>query len=375
MSNRNYYEILGVTRSSDQEEIKKAYRKLAVQYHPDRNPNDSQSESKFKEATEAYEVLGDPKKRSQYDQLGHEAFQGARGGGGFNGFSGFSGFGDIFEGFEDLFEGFFGNRSPRSTRSQQRRGSDLQYHLEIDLEEAYFGKESKITIEREENCDRCEGKGTQFGKTPDPCHVCGGRGQISRSQGFLSFSSTCHKCNGTGVFIQNPCKSCHGKGKVNRHRTLSIKIPAGVDTGTRIKISQEGGEGSHGGPRGDLYVYLQIREDLFFTRDAGDLYCEIMIPMTRAALGTEILVPHINKQKIKLKIPHGTESNKIFRIRGKGFPQLNHYGTGDFLVKILVQTPKNLSSREKELLKELAQIRGEENESASLYEKIKNSLG
>ncbi len=373
-SKRDYYEVLEVDHNANQNDIKKAYRKLAIKYHPDKNPNNKEAEDKFKEATEAYEVLGDSTKRSQYDQFGHAGVSGT------SGFpsGGFSGFEDIFEGFEDLFEGFFGSRNRRgsSSHNKKRRGSDLRYDLEINFEDAAYGKETKIEIPRNELCSRCNGMGTKNGTSPTTCSVCGGSGQVTRSQGFFSFSSTCHNCNGNGVVITNPCQTCHGNGKVRKRRTIQIKIPAGVETGTKIKIAREGEGGTFGGDSGDLYIVIHVLAHEFFRREENNLYCEIPISMIQAALGTEIFVPTLNGKKIKLKIPPGIQNGSIFRLRGNGVPYLHGYGEGDLHVKISVEIPKNLSQEERKLLEKFAELRGEEFEPQpkSLYEKFKNSF-
>ncbi len=372
---RDYYEVLGLAKAASQEEVKKAYRKLAIKYHPDKNQNNKEAEEKFKEATEAYEVLGDSQKRTQYDQFGHEGLSGL--GGGFGG--GFGGFEDIFEGFEDLFEGFFGGgrgRRRQSSQSRRRRGADLRYDLEIHFEDAVYGTETKIEIPREEKCDTCGGSGAKPGTKAETCSTCGGSGQISRSQGFFSFSSTCHNCQGSGVVIKSPCSNCHGKGTVKRRRTIQIKIPAGVETGTRIKITGEGEGGTAGGESGDLYVVIYVKQHEFFKRDGNNLYCEIPIGVVQSTLGTEILVPTLNSKTIKLKIPPETQTNSIFRLRGGGVPFLHGYGEGDLHVKVTVETPTNLSNKEKELLKEFARLRGEDinPRPKSLYEKIKKSF-
>ncbi|MDH4128558.1 MAG: molecular chaperone DnaJ, partial [Spirochaetota bacterium] len=284
-SKRDYYEILGVSRSASQDEIKKAYRQLAIKYHPDKNQNNKEAEEKFKEATEAYEILGDPQKRSQYDQFGHDAFANAGTGGGFSGFSGFS---DIFDGFEDLFEGFFGS-SGRRSKNRRRRGTDLRYDLEINFVDAVYGKETKIEIQKDEPCDTCSGKGSKPGTQPETCSMCGGSGQVKHSQGFLTFSSTCSNCRGAGVTIKYPCPTCKGRATLQKRRTLSIKIPAGVETGTKIKISGEGEKGFSGGDAGDLYIVIHVKPHEFFERHENNLYCEIPISMAQASLGTEIL--------------------------------------------------------------------------------------
>ncbi len=371
---RDYYEILSVSRSASQDEIKKAYRKLAVQYHPDRNPDNKEAEEKFKETTEAYEILGDPQKRSQYDQFGHDAFAG---GGMGTGSGGVGGFGDIFEGFEDLFEGFFGSGGKRSSsRTRRHRGSDLRFDLEINFEDAVYGKETKLEIPRDEVCETCKGERVKPGTKPETCSVCGGSGQVSRSQGFFSFSSTCHQCRGSGVIISHPCGTCRGRGTVKKRRTLSIKIRPGVETGTKIKVAGEGEGGAFGGGSGDLYIVIHVRHHEFFERHDNNLYCEIPITLVQAALGTEILVPTLNSKKIKLKVPRGTQTDKVFRVRGNGVPFLHGHGQGDLHIKVIVETPVDLTPKQEELLEEFAQTRGEElnPRPKSLYEKIKNSF-
>lgn len=374
MAKRDYYEILGLSKSASQDEIKKAYRKLAVKYHPDRNPDDKAAEDKFKEATEAYEVLSDSQKRQRYDQFGHEGV-GAGGFGGAGGFSG-GGFSDIFGDFEDIFGEFFGGGGRSRSGSRRRRGADLRYDLEIAFEDAVFGKETKIEIPRDENCTTCNGTGAKPGTSPETCTVCGGSGQITRSQGFFSFSSTCHNCGGTGVVIKNPCSNCGGKGKIKKQRTINIKIPAGVETGTKIKITGEGEAGMNGGETGDLYIVIHVKAHEFFERHDNNLYCEIPITVAQAALGTEIFVTTIGGKKLKLKIPEGTQTDKIFRLRGNGVPSLQGYGTGDMHVKVIVETPTNLNAKQKELLEEFARSRGEDvnPKPKSVYERLKDTF-
>lgn len=356
LAKRDYYEILGVAKSANDDEIKSAYRKLALKYHPDRNKGNAEAEEKFKEATEAYEVLRDSKKRAQYDQFGHEGV------GNFDGFGkgAYRDFSDIFGDFDfgDIFEGFFGSGfSSRGKR--QKRGSDLQYDLAVELEEAATGKEIQIEIPRHEPCTSCEGTGAASGSKPITCPVCNGAGQIRQAQGFFSVTQTCYKCHGQGKIISSPCKSCNGTGLIAKKRKITIKIPAGVESGSRLKITGEGEHAQGGGIPGDLYVLIHVKKHKYFERSGNDLVCTVDISFPLAVIGGDIEVPTIYNQTLKMKIPQGTENNQIFRIRGSGMPYIGSHGKGDLLVIINVTVPKKINARQKELLKEFADISGE----------------
>ncbi|PJZ71301.1 molecular chaperone DnaJ [Leptospira perolatii] len=358
MSEANYYDILGVSKSASDDEIKAAYRKLAIKYHPDKNKGDKAAEEKFKEATEAYEVLRDPKKRQAYDQFG-KAGVGAGAQGGF-GAGAYTDFSDIFGDFGDIFGDFFGGgRFQGGRRSGPQRGSDLRYNLEVSLEDAALGREFKIDIPRLETCVECSGSGAAKGSTPVTCPDCGGSGQIRRSQGFFSVATTCGTCNGKGTVISNPCRSCHGKGLVEKRRTINIKIPAGIESGSRLKVSGEGEAGPNGGPHGDLYVVTHIKKHELFERQANDLILSKKISLSLAILGGEIEVPTIDGKKVKMKIPEGTESGQVFRLKGHGIPYLGGYGKGDQHVIVRVEIPKRLSRRQRELIEEFARESGE----------------
>jgi len=366
---RDYYELLGLNRGADQEAVKKAYRKLALKYHPDRNPGDKPAEEKFKEISEAYQVLADPQKRSQYNQFGHAAF--GNGGPFKGGFDFTSGFEDIFG---DIFGEFFGTGR---TRQQTRvRGDDLRYNLDISFEEAAFGVDKKIKIPRQSPCDACHGSGSKPGSSPQTCPTCRGRGQVSFQQGFFHVSRTCNQCRGQGSFISNPCNACHGAGQVRKSHTLNVKIPPGVDTGSRLKLRNEGGSGSSGGPPGDLYVVIQVKPHPIFMRDGLDIICEVPIGFVQAALGTDIEVPTLEK-KVKMKIPPGTQSGKVFRLKGKGVRDVQGYYRGDQHVRVVLETPTHLTSRQKELLKEFAALGGEEVHplSKGFFDKVKEIFG
>lgn len=349
MSKRDYYEILGVTRDAGDDEIKKAYRKLAMKHHPDRNPDSPNAEEKFKEAKEAYEVLSDPQKRGAYDQYGHAGVdpQGGFGGGGGQGFGNFS---DAFGG---IFDEIFGNRGQGGGgRSNVYRGADLRYNLEITLEQAAHGTETKIRIPTMEGCDACHGSGAKPGTQPSTCPTCGGSGQVRLQQGFFSIQQTCPKCHGTGRFIPDPCHSCHGTGRVKQHKTLAVKIPAGVDEGDRIRLSGEGEHGVNGGPPGDLYVQIHLKPHSVFSRNHNDLHCEMPISFTTAALGGEIEIPTLDGVA-KIKVPPETQSGRTFRLRGKGIKGVRSHSYGDLLCQVMVETPVKLTERQKELLREL----------------------
>lgn len=358
MAEKSYYEILGVSKGASDDEIKSAYRKLAIKYHPDKNKGNKEAEDKFKEATEAYEILRDPQKRSAYDQFGKAGVNAGAGGyGGGFGQGAYTDFSDIFGNFEDIFEGFFGGRRGRG--GHVHRGSDLRYNLEISLEDAAMGKEVKIEVPRNETCSDCNGTGAAKGTTPSTCPDCGGTGQIRRAQGFFSVTSTCGRCGGRGKIVTNPCKTCHGQGLVEKRRTINIKIPPGVENGSRLKVSGEGEAGPNGGPHGDLYVVTQVRKHPVFERNGSDLIVVKNISISLACLGGEIDVPTIEGKTISLKIPEGTESGQIFRMKGLGIPYIGAYGKGDQHVVVKVTIPKKLSKRQKELLEEFARESGE----------------
>jgi len=357
MSKRDYYEVLGVERGASEDDLKKAYRRLAMKYHPDRNPDDESAEEKFKEASEAYEILTDPEKRQAYDQFGHAGVDPSQGGGGF----GFEGnFGDIFgDVFGDIFGGGRGGRGANGAA----RGADLRYNMQLDLEQAVSGDTVEVRIPVLATCDDCDGSGAAPGTSPTTCPDCQGAGQIRVSQGFFSLQQTCPRCRGQGRIVTDPCRSCGGAGRKERSKTLSVKIPAGVDTGDRIRLSGEGEAGMNGGPPGDLYVQIDVREHPIFVRDGRNLYCEVPISMVDAALGGELEVPTLDG-RVKLKIPAETQTGKMFRLRGKGVTQVRGGGIGDLLCKVVVETPVKLTDRQKELLQELK---------ASLDENAKHS--
>lgn len=366
---KDYYQLLGVNRNASEEEIKKAYRKLALQHHPDRNPGNKQAEEKFKEASEAYQVLSDPQKRARYDQYGHAAF--GDGGPFAGGFDFSAGFEDVFG---DIFGEFFGTSSGR--RRSRGRGEDLRYNLTLTFEEAVSGTEKKIKIPRHGICEICRGNGTKPGTTPQTCPTCRGRGQINFQQGFFSVSRTCNQCQGQGTIIKDPCPNCGGVGRVRKLHALSVKIPAGVDTGSRLKLRGEGETGSGGGTAGDLYVVIQVEPHPIFVRDNLDIHCDVPISFVQAALGAEIDVPTL-EGKVKLKIPPGTQSGKVFRMKGKGVKDVQGYHQGDQHVRVILETPAQLTARQKELLKEFAALGGEDLHpiSKGFFDKMKELFG
>lgn len=347
MAKQDYYELLGVARNASEAELKKAYRRLAMKYHPDRNPGDQEAEEKFKAAKEAYEVLSDPQKRAAYDQFGHAGVEGAAGGaGGFGG--GGASFSDIFgDVFGDIFGGGRGGG-----RQQAYRGADLRYNLELSLEEAVAGTTVKIKVPTWVNCEACGGTGAKKGTSPRTCGTCHGAGQVRMQQGFFSVQQTCPTCHGKGVVIETPCPACHGQGRVQEVKTLSVKVPPGVDTGDRIRLAGEGEAGENGGPPGDLYVQVAVREHPIFTRDDANLYCEMPIPFTTAALGGEVEVPTLDG-KVSLKIPEGTQSGKMFRMRGKGVKPVRGGPQGDLICRVTVETPVKLTAEQRRLIEEL----------------------
>ncbi|WP_447593850.1 molecular chaperone DnaJ [Aquipseudomonas campi] len=347
MAKRDYYEVLGVERGSSEAELKKAYRRLAMKYHPDRNPDDKTAEERFKEANEAYEVLSDASKRSAYDQYGHAGVDPQMGGGAGGFGAGGANFSDIFG---DVFSDFFGG-GRGGGRGGAQRGSDLRYTLELDLEEAVRGTTVTIRVPTLVNCKPCDGTGAKKGTSPVTCTTCGGIGQVRMQQGFFSVQQTCPRCHGSGKMITDPCGSCHGQGRVEESKTLSVKVPAGVDSGDRIRLTGEGEAGSLGGPAGDLYVVVNVREHAIFQRDGKHLYCEVPISFADAALGGELEVPTLDG-RVKLKIPEGTQTGKLFRLRGKGVAPVRGGGAGDLMCRVAVETPVNLNKRQRELLDE-----------------------
>ncbi|HKB60947.1 MAG TPA: molecular chaperone DnaJ [Gallionellaceae bacterium] len=347
MSKKDYYEVLGVNRDASEDDLKKAYRKLAMKHHPDRNPDNPKAEEHFKEAKEAYETLSDPQKRAAYDQYGHAAFEAGGMGGGFGGMGGGAGGFD----FSDIFGDIFGGGRSGGQRSNVHRGADLRYNLEITLEQAARGTETQIRIPTMAECDTCHGSGAKPGTSPATCTTCGGHGQVRMQQGFFSIQQTCPRCHGTGKMITSPCPTCHGAGRVKHQKTLSVKIPAGVDTDDRIRLSGEGEAGTNGGPPGDLYVVIQIKQHPVFERDHNDLHCEMPISFATAALGGEIEIPTLDGAA-RIKIPPETQSGKIFRLRGKGIKGVRSSSHGDLHCHVMIETPVNLTEKQKELLRE-----------------------
>lgn len=372
-TNNDYYEILGVSRDADQDKIKKAYRKLAKKHHPDRNKDDPQASEKFKEISEAYEILSDPDKRARYDQYGHSGINEddfnfddfARGG---------------FGGFDDIFDMFFGGDAARRQRRGPQRGSDLQYRLEISFEEAAKGTKKEITIPRTEECSTCGGSGAKPGSDVRTCPRCNGRGQIRVNQrtpfGQITQARTCDRCDGTGEIVSEPCPDCEGTGKVRRHRNLTVNIPAGVDTGSKLRMSGEGEAGDRGAASGDLYIIIKVKPHEIFDRKGDDIYCEVPINFVQAILGDEIQVPTLDG-KVKFKIPEGAQPGTTFRLKNKGIPHLNGYGNGDEYIKAKVVIPKSLSQEQKDLLIEFAEVSGDEinPEHKSFIRKVRDVLG
>lgn len=347
MSKRDYYEILGVGKSSDDKEIKKAYRRIAMKYHPDRNPDDPEAEEKFKEATEAYEILCDSEKRSAYDQYGHAGVDPQMGGAGFG--AGNGSFSDIFG---DVFGDIFGGASGGRGRAGPHRGSDLRYNLELSLEQAVHGDTMKIRVPTLVECEPCEGSGAKAGSKPTNCRTCGGQGQVRMTQGFFSVQQTCPNCRGQGTVIKDPCTSCQGQGRVEETKTLSVKVPPGVDTGDRIRLAGEGEASPDGGPAGDLYVQVNVRDHSIFERDGKHLFCDVPIGFPDAVLGGELEVPTLDG-RVKLKIPAETQTGKMFRLRGKGVTPVRGGAAGDLMCRVVVETPVKLTKAQKELVKQL----------------------
>ena len=352
MAKRDYYEVLGIGKSTPQEAIKKAYRKLALKYHPDRNKGDKASEEKFKEASEAYHVLSDKERRQNYDQFGHAAFDGAGGRGGFANFDFTNAFSDIFGSdiFEDFFDGFGGDRRSGRRRQSENRGADLRYDLTISLEDAYSGKKQEIKYSSSEKCDRCNGHGSEPGSSPSECSACDGHGQVRSNQGFFTVQQTCPQCGGSGEEISNPCKNCRGIGKKQTYKKLSVTIPKGVDDGTRIRLSGKGEAGIKGSSNGDLYIFINVNSHDIFKRSEENLYFEFPISIADAALGTVLEVPTIDGGKAKVKIPAGTQTGKQFRLRDKGMPIMRSRDYGDLYIRVITEVPISMNKEQKELL-------------------------
>ncbi|MEM7766364.1 MAG: molecular chaperone DnaJ [Pseudomonadota bacterium] len=358
MSKRDYYEILGVERGVDDKALKSAYRKLALKYHPDQNPGDAEAEARFKEVGEAYAILSDEEKRAAYDRFGHAAFEGGAGGAG-GPFGGMDP-GDIFEDiFSQVFGGARGPGRGGRRRGGPARGSDLRYDLDVSLEDAFRGTDTQITIPGLEGCETCSGTGAEPGTQPETCGTCGGTGRVRAQQGFFTMERTCPRCSGRGQVIPHPCKTCGGTGQVRVERTLEVKIPAGVESGTRIRLQGEGEPGSAGGPRGDLYIFIEVPEHDIFERDGPNLYCRAPVPMVTAALGGDIEIPTIDGGRARVSIPEGAQTGRKLRLRGKGMPNLRgNQPTGDLYVEVFVETPQKLSPRQKELLQEFCDCSG-----------------
>ncbi len=368
MQKRDYYEVLGISRDVGDGDIKKAYRKLAMQYHPDRNPGDKEAEEKFKEAAEAYEVLRDGEKRQIYDRFGHEGLEGT-------GFRGFTGFDDIFSSFGDIFEDFFGFGTGSRRRTRARQGSSLRYDLSLTLEEALIGKEEEIVFDRWESCGVCQGSGITPGKDPQICATCQGRGQVVRSQGFFQISTTCPTCHGEGRIITDPCADCRGRGKTRVERSINVKIPPGVDSGSQLRLRGEGEPGEHGGPPGDLFVVIHVKDHEFFVREGDQLLCEIPLSFVQAALGDIIVIPVLGEQEgQELSIPKGTQPGDVLTLAGFGMPSLQRNRRGDLFIRIKVAIPKKLTEHQKELLEEFAKTEGSKRSKKhkTFWEKIKN---
>ncbi|MDA7429881.1 molecular chaperone DnaJ [Primorskyibacter aestuariivivens] len=377
MSKRDFYDVLGVARGASADEIKKAYRKKAKELHPDRNADNPEAEAQFKEANEAYEVLKDAEKKAAYDRFGHAAFEGGMGGGGRpgGGFGGGQGQGDFASAFSDVFDDLFGDfMGGRQGGGRQRaaRGSDLRYNLRVTLEEAHQGLQKTINVPTSVACDSCNGSGAEGGVEPTTCPTCSGMGKVRAQQGFFTVERTCPTCSGLGQIIKNPCKSCQGAGRVEKDRALSVNIPKGVETGTRIRLAGEGEAGMRGGPPGDLYIFIEVAKHKIFEREGSDLFCRVPVSMASAALGGDIEVPTIDGGRSRVKIPAGSQSGRQMRLRGKGMPALRGAGTGDMFIELAVETPVNLTSKQKELLKEFEALSEDNNpESKSFFSSVK----
>ncbi len=375
MAKRDYYDVLGVAKGASAEEIKKGYRKKAKELHPDRNSDNPDAEAQFKEANEAYDCLKDPEKKAAYDRFGHAAFEGGMGGGRPGGGYG-GGQGDFASAFSDVFDDLFGDMMGGrggGGRSRAARGADLRYNLRVTLEEAYSGLQKTIKVPTSVTCDSCDGSGAEGGAEPQTCPTCSGMGKVRAQQGFFTVERTCPTCNGMGQIIQNPCKKCAGQGRIHKDRSLSVNIPAGVETGTRIRLAGEGEAGMRGGPSGDLYIFIEVKKHEIFEREDTNLYCRVPVAMTVAALGGDIEVPTIDGGRSRVKIPAGSQSGRQMRLRGKGMPALRGGHEGDMFIELAVETPVNLTGKQKELLKEFEALSEDNNpESSSFFSSVKS---
>ena len=378
MSKKDYYEILGIARTANDAEIKAAYRKLAVKHHPDKNQGDDAAEEKFKEAAEAYSVLSDAQKRAAYDRYGHAGVNAGAGFGGAAGGAGFSNIEDIFDlfGFGDMFGGAAGRGGAAGgqRRTAAQRGADLRYDLEISLEEAATGKEEKLRIPRLETCDICDGKGAEKGTTPETCTTCGGKGQTRYQQGFFHVMRDCPNCRGKGQIIKNPCKNCRGAGRVEKEKTLEVKIPAGVETGSRLRVNGEGEAGANNGGAGDLYVVIHVAEHESFERQGANLYSAVPVTFAQAALGAEIKIKTLDGEE-DLKVPAGTQTGTVFRVRNQGMPSIGGRGKGDLFVAATVITPKSLTKEQRKLLEQLSEVEDADFQDESFIDKVRNIFG
>ena len=377
MAKRDFYDVLGVSRGASADEIKKAYRKKAKELHPDRNKDNPNSEAQFKEVNEAYDVLKDDTRKAAYDRFGHAAFEGGMGGGPRGGGHPGYGQGDFASAFSDVFEDLFGDfmggRGGAGGRQRAQRGSDLRYNLRVSLEEAFSGAQKSITVPTSVACGACNGTGAEGGAEPETCPTCSGMGKVRAQQGFFTVERSCPTCGGLGQTIKNRCKTCHGAGRTEKERSLSVNIPAGVETGTRIRLAGEGEAGMRGGPSGDLYIFIEVREHALFQRDGVNLFCRVPVSMTTAAMGGEVEVPTIDGGRSRVKIPAGSQTGKHMRLRGKGMPALRGGGTGDMMIEVAVETPVNLTSRQKELLREFERLSENNNpEGSSFFSKVRN---
>jgi molecular chaperone DnaJ len=374
MSKRDYYEILGLSKGASADEIKKGYRQKAKELHPDRNTDKPDAEGQFKEAGEAYEVLKNADKKAAYDRYGHAAFEGGMGGGG--GRPGAGGQGDFGSAFSDIFDDLFGNMGgARGAGRQSRasRGNDLRYNLRVTLEEAFAGLQKTVTVPTAVGCGSCKGTGAEGGSEPQTCPTCSGMGKVRAQQGFFTVERTCPTCNGMGQTIKNPCHECHGAGRVEKEKSLSVNIPAGVETGTRIRLAGEGEAGMRGGPTGDLYIFIEVRDHDLFERDVNNLFCRVPVSMATAALGGDIEVPTIDGGRSRVKIPAGSQSGRQMRLRAKGMPALRGGGPGDMFIEMAVETPVNLTGKQKELLREFEDLASDNNpQSSSFFKSVKS---